>query len=94
VEEAAKAHNVRCVISGDVVRAFVDDANRLSLIGHEKIRGIAAERRCWTAHDQGFAQCGESQVAVQPVACRPAHDPACEQVDDNGQVQPTFAGPP
>jgi hypothetical protein len=47
----------------------------------------------WTAHDQGFAQRGESQVAVQPVACRPAHDPACEQVDDNGQVQPTFAGP-
>jgi adenylate cyclase len=35
MEEAAKAHNVRCVISGDVVRALVDDANRLSLIGHQ-----------------------------------------------------------
>ena len=43
MEEAAKAHNVTCVISGDVVEAIDDHANRLSLIGHEKIRGISAE---------------------------------------------------
>jgi len=42
MEDAAKAHNVACAISGDVVEALQDD-NRLSLIGHEKVRGIAAE---------------------------------------------------
>ena len=42
MEDAAKAHNVACVISGDVVEALQDD-NRLSLIGHEKVRGIAVE---------------------------------------------------
>ena len=30
---------------------------------------------------------------MQPVGCRPADDPAGEQVDDNGEVQPAFAGP-
>src|SRR6202165_2827095 len=48
---------------------------------------------CRTAHGQGFAQSGESQAAMQPVACCPADDPACEQVDDNGEIQPAFAGP-
>jgi hypothetical protein len=43
LEEAAKAHNVACVISGDVAEAIDDDANRLSLIGHEKIRGLLTE---------------------------------------------------
>src|SRR6516165_8760406 len=43
MEDAAKAHNVACAISGDVVDALHDDDNRLSLIGHEKVRGIAAE---------------------------------------------------
>ena len=43
MEDAAKAHNVACAISGDVVEALHDDDNRLSLIGHEKVRGIAAE---------------------------------------------------
>src|SRR5215213_7892571 len=30
---------------------------------------------------------------MQPVAGCPANDPACEQVDDDGEIQPTFAGP-
>src|SRR4051794_40560648 len=47
---------------------------------------------CRTAHGQSFAQSGKSQVAMQPVACCPANDPACEQVDNDGQVQPAFAG--
>jgi adenylate cyclase len=42
MEEAAKAHNVACVISGDVAAALDDHADRLSLIGHEKTRGISA----------------------------------------------------
>jgi hypothetical protein len=44
---------------------------------------------CRPAHGQGFAQSGESQVPMQPVGCCPADDPAGEQVDDNGEVQPT-----
>src|SRR3954468_24983090 len=48
---------------------------------------------CRTAHGQGFAQSGKSQVAMQPVAGCPANDPACEQVDNDGEVQPAFAGP-
>src|SRR3954447_14556131 len=61
--------------------------------------GLAATIRvmdqpgCGTAHGQGFAQSGKSQVAMQPVACCPANDPACEQVDNDGEVQPAFAGP-
>jgi adenylate cyclase len=43
MEEAAKAHDVACVISGDVVKELRDDGDRLSLIGHEKMRGISAE---------------------------------------------------
>ena len=43
MEDEAKAHNVRCVISGDVAEALVDEPDCLSLIGHEKIRGIKAE---------------------------------------------------
>jgi adenylate cyclase len=43
MEEAAKAHNVSCAISGDVVDAVFDQDKRLSPIGHEKIRGIATE---------------------------------------------------
>src|ERR1051325_8750661 len=47
----------------------------------------------WAAHGQGSAQSGESQVAMQPVACCPADNSSCEQVDNDGQVQPTFTGP-
>src|SRR3954463_7034290 len=48
---------------------------------------------CRTAHYEGFAQSGESPIAMPPVACCPANDPACEQVDNDGEVQPAFAGP-
>src|SRR3954468_13083085 len=47
----------------------------------------------WTLHSQGFAQGGKGRVAMQPVAGCPANDPACEQVDNDGEVQPTFTGP-
>jgi len=43
MEEAAKAHNVRCVVSADVATALTDDTNHLALIGHEKIRGFSAD---------------------------------------------------
>jgi class 3 adenylate cyclase len=43
MEEAAKVHNISCAISGDVAEALRDDDQRLFPIGHEKVRGIAAE---------------------------------------------------
>src|SRR5215213_5139201 len=55
--------------------------------------GVMDQPGCRTAHGQGFAQSGKGQVAMQPVAGCPANDPACEQVDDDGEIQPTFAGP-
>jgi hypothetical protein len=48
---------------------------------------------CRTAHGQGFAQSGKSQLAMQPVAGCPTNDPSCEQVDNDGEVEPAFAGP-
>ena len=45
MEEAAKAHNLSCAISGDVVEALHRDDGRLLPIGHEKIRGIDNEIR-------------------------------------------------
>ena len=43
MEEAAKTHNVECVISGDVAEALCERDGRLLPIGHEKVRGISAE---------------------------------------------------
>jgi hypothetical protein len=45
------------------------------------------------AHDESLAEGSASQIPMQPVTCRPADDSACEQVDDDRQIQPTFAGP-
>jgi adenylate cyclase len=54
MEEAAKAHNVDCVISGDVVAALAGRDDALRKIGQEKVKGIATEvsifeYRCETA---------------------------------------------
>jgi adenylate cyclase len=43
MEEAAKAHNISCAISGDVADAVFNHDKRLFPIGYEKIRGIATE---------------------------------------------------
>jgi class 3 adenylate cyclase len=43
MEEAAKAHSVACVISGDVAQALPELPARLVLIGHETVRGVAIE---------------------------------------------------
>src|SRR5205807_9867990 len=43
MEEAAKAHNIACAISGDVAEALRDHDKRLLPIGHEKVRGIDSE---------------------------------------------------
>jgi class 3 adenylate cyclase len=43
MEEAAKVHNVSCVISGDVAEALSERNGWLLPIGREKVRGISAE---------------------------------------------------
>jgi len=43
MEEVAKAHNVGCVISGDVAQALADGDDRLFPLGYEKVKGISAE---------------------------------------------------
>ena len=43
MEEAAKAHNVACAISGDVAQALSDDDGRLLPLGHEQVKGISVE---------------------------------------------------
>jgi adenylate cyclase len=43
MEEAAKAHNVACAISGDVAENLKNEEGRLIPIGQERIRGSAVE---------------------------------------------------
>jgi class 3 adenylate cyclase len=43
MEDAAKAHGVLCVISGDVAEALPADPARLAPIGHERLRGTLIE---------------------------------------------------
>jgi len=58
MEEAAKAHNVACAISGDVAEALLDGDKRLVPIGHEKVRGIDAEISIFEYRLAGEACCG------------------------------------
>jgi len=43
MEEAAKAHDVACAISGDVAQALSDGERRLLPLGHEQVKGISVE---------------------------------------------------
>jgi class 3 adenylate cyclase len=43
MEEAAKAHDVACVISGDVAQALSDGERQLLPLGHEQVKGISVE---------------------------------------------------
>ena len=43
MEEAAKAHDVGCAISGDVAQALSDDERRLQPLGDEQVKGISVE---------------------------------------------------
>jgi adenylate cyclase len=58
MEEAAKAHNVACAISGDVAGALRDDDGRVFPIGHEKVRGIDAEISIFEYRLAGDSLCG------------------------------------
>jgi adenylate cyclase len=43
VEEAAKAHNIACAISGDLAQALSDAERRLLPLGDERLKGISYE---------------------------------------------------
>ena len=43
MEEAAKAHDVACVLSGDVVEALSNGEQQLLPLGHEQVKGISVE---------------------------------------------------
>jgi adenylate cyclase len=43
MEEAAKAHNIACAISGDVAEALADGEPRLRPLGDEQVKGISVE---------------------------------------------------
>jgi adenylate cyclase len=43
MEEAAKAHNIACAISGDVAEALADGESRLLPLGDEHVKGISVE---------------------------------------------------
>jgi class 3 adenylate cyclase len=45
MEEAARAHAVACVVSGDLAAAVPDQGGRIVPIGDERVRGIAAPIR-------------------------------------------------
>jgi class 3 adenylate cyclase len=67
MEEAAKAHGVSCVISGDVAQAVSNGNGGLSPLGHEKIRGISAEIPIFEYHVEGDAAAATlSDDALEP----------------------------
>ena len=41
MEEAAKAHNIACAISGDIAQALTDGETRLLPLGDEQLKGIS-----------------------------------------------------
>jgi class 3 adenylate cyclase len=68
MEEAAKAHNVLCAISGDVAGALRDDGRRLVAIGYEKVRGISAEIPIFDYHiERDLLHCAKTPPLGQAV---------------------------
>src|SRR5215469_7855365 len=61
MEEAAKAHGVACVVSGDVAEALCEP-RRLAPIGHEKVRGISAEIPIFEYHVAKAASQRQSHI--------------------------------
>jgi len=64
MEEAAKAHGVSCVISGDVAHALFKGNDGLLPIGNEKIKGISAEIRVFEYRVAG--ETAPSNDALEP----------------------------
>ena len=47
----------------------------------------------WLPERDGHLQCPDPQVALHPITDSPADNAPGMQVQDNGQIQPTFSGP-
>ncbi len=65
MEEAAKAHNIACAISGDVAENLRGEEARLIPIGHEKIRGSAVEIRIYEYRVAGEG-CANASPSGEP----------------------------
>src|ERR1700682_6132685 len=46
-----------------------------------------------TPRQKRSAESSQGQIPMQTITNRPADDTAGEEVDDDGQIQPSFAGP-
>lgn len=83
MEEAAKAHNISCAISGDVADAVLNHDKRLFPIGHEKIRGIATKIPIFEYRAAGGGCSGTAQPVspTVPAASAPVtrQGPPCER---------------
>src|ERR1700730_12871786 len=66
MEEAAKAHGVSCVISGDVAQALSNGNGGLSPLGHERIRGISADIPIFEYRVEGDVAAGLSDDVLGP----------------------------
>jgi adenylate cyclase len=75
MEEAAKAHNVLCVISGDVAKALADEDERLVPIGHEKVKGIAEEIPIFEYRVRQPSGDMAVQTPARPTVPKPAYHP-------------------
>jgi class 3 adenylate cyclase len=69
MEDAAKAHGVRCVISGEVAQALPADAARLLPIGHERVRGTLIDMPVYEYRVAGASAAPE---AASHLSARPA----------------------
>jgi adenylate cyclase len=66
MEEAAKAHSVSCVISGDVVQALSNGNDGLLPIGHERIKGISTKIPIFEYRVEGDPAAALSDDALGP----------------------------
>jgi adenylate cyclase len=69
MEEAAKAHNVACAISGDVAQALSDGEPRLVPLGNEQVKGISVEIPIFQYRvDEGRTSDRRARAGSQPRA--------------------------
>jgi adenylate cyclase len=66
MEEAAKAHNIACAISGDLAEALADGEPRLRPLGDEQIKGISVEIPIFEYRVEGGRGTGEVDRTPTP----------------------------
>ena len=70
MEEAAKAHGVSCMMSGDVAQALSSGNDGLLPIGYERIKGISTEIPIFEYRVEGDAAAALSDDALGPELSR------------------------